>query len=356
MGPTLKAVRVVAGDVEVAGDIIRDSGLKSTITHAKKPGGLLLPNVVFLAPAFNEALSSIRVDFSRLGGGVTSMKEVGEILIEARRRLGDVNVAADDWLGKVFEVSGYRLPDVQLLEAIAVGEFVTVANRIVAETNAARSAADASGVLFHSGFTFMNAYYEMAVVAHPFTTIEHVHDISIRLPGQKAGLPGPDRGVFISNNIGQKVFVSLEFKTRGVAHKMKAQQGKRDDRLLRNEEQTTPYEAFDAYFRPHPKVTTEGGTYVLPKDEGATLAYTVEGQTDTRQTDFEKIILLRGAQPELRLPTDYLTKIGVRAGKRGSVTKATDSRGGEYVLLTVPVETDEWRRIIESMLRDTSWH
>ncbi len=345
MGSKLQTFKAIRGDVEAVEDVIRESALDSSLKYPKKEGGRLLPDIKFVAPEFAVTLSRIQIDFSKLGG-IKTVTELRDVLVEARRRLGDVKVAVDDWLGKTFEVVGYRLQDVKLVEAIAVGEFVRIANEAVA--NGQKGGA--------TGFTFMNAYYEMAGVRKPFTTVEYVHDISIRLAGEKRGLSGPDRGVLIGNADGQRIFVTTEFKTSGVAHKMKSQQGKRDDRLFRNPDSLIPFEEFDAYFVARPKTTSTGDSFQLPKDEGAKLTYTIEGRTVSDEIDFENIILLRNMEnAESRLDTDYLTKIGVRAGNRGSVKKQSDGKGGHFILLTVPVDTREFRRILEAVIADPSW-
>ena len=242
---------------------------------------------------------------------------------------------------------------------MVVKSFMAIANEAVAKNNALRAVAGAKAgeAHFDTGFTFMNAYYEIAGVTKPFTTIESVRDLRIRLPGQAQGIEGPDRGVLVGNADGQRIYVSTEFKTRGAKGELKRQLATRDDRLFGGEEITEKtLQDFDAYFVSRPKITPQGGTFQIPKNEGTKLTYTIEGQIGIQQVDFENIILLRDARnAELSLPTDYLTKIGVAAGKRGSIKKATDAKGGEYVRIIVPVETDELRRVIIEMLRNESW-
>ena len=105
MGTKLKVAKAVVGDVAAAETAIRDSGIKSAITSTKSLAENCSPNLLLRAPEFTNALSKIRVNFSKLPG-VTSLDDLRNLLIEARGRLNKTKVTVDDWLGKAFEILG----------------------------------------------------------------------------------------------------------------------------------------------------------------------------------------------------------------------------------------------------------
>lgn len=359
----IKTVSAVRGDLEVMEVVIAGSGgLKAKVAHVKKEVGRLVPEVSLLSPAFSTALKKLPLDFSKLSG-IATIEELISLLIEARRRLGTTTVTRDNWLGKSFEILAPTLPEVQLMEKIVIETFVKVANEAVAR---GLKASAASGGASHTGFGFMTASYEMAGVKEPFNiaSVEYVHDINIRQPGQPLGVQGPDRGVLIANADGDKLFLSLEFKTEGAKGKIGAQQETRDDRLFGGEEvdQRKGIEDFESFFIAgnveHPGRRNE------PRNLGTTLAYTIEGKgAEIHTTDFDKIILLRDqGHPERTIPEDFLSRIGIVAGKRSSITIAKrrsksgqNAPSGEYVRITVPVDTRLLGEIIDKMLRDPSW-
>jgi hypothetical protein len=306
----------------IANNVVKASDLPASKgRYVPRKGKLIAPAQLHSA-RFTRSLKAVISKITVSEKDITALRELGlhspeklrSVLLEAHRILDKSKVTAADWVGRVLEVHGPMLQEVVIIEIAAAKEFMSFANKHVSEKMA--------------GFTFMNGYFEMAGVKKPFNKVEFVRGVKIKRPGQVEGVEYVDRAILISNAYGQKILISVEFKTRGAAGDLKRQIAERDNRM-----------------------------FGVENEEGTKLTYEVEGKPEKlHETDLENIILLRDARDPSRLrPEDFFSKIGVRAGKTFKVSPAKDAQGNEYIRVVVPVNTDILRRIIEMILRDRSW-
>lgn len=318
--------------------------LKATIANAglpvvapsKKPKGLAISRARLFAPEFRDAISKALSEIATgdlVKLGFSDKAHLLRVLVEAYDLLEGKLVAVDDLLGRVFEIHGYDIPDIKRVKHIAVSLYMDKVNGYVARGT--------------KRFRFMNGYYEMAGVSTPFNWVIEARNLKIKLRGQAEGSSWVDHADFGINADGQHLPMSIDFKTEGVKHKLKAQVGK-----------TIETRVFGAYEK-------EGRLNVdnlSPADlEGAKVTYSVISPTGgtavTGEVDFEDLILPRDTHdPRRPSEVDYLSKLGVYARKAGfDVKQAKDSNGHDYLRVGAPFETRPMRELIEKLLADRSW-
>jgi hypothetical protein len=253
----------------------------------------------------------LSIDLTRLG--IKSLEKLRRILIEARDRLEKEKVTATDWLGRFFEVVGPSLPEVRAIEQIAVEVLRKTVNRFVGTQKSAS--------------IFTNGYFEKVIVKKRFVVTEVAYNIRIRLPGQAVGIDFPDRATFVANADGQRLFPTMELKTRGAAGGLLEQVAAKVDRLSE-----------------------------AAKVDGAKLTYNVEGKQGPEEIDLKDLVLLEDIpKAELRECVRFLSNIGVRAGRRFKVVDGIDAHGKKYIRIVTPYPTDVIRRLLERLLRDKRW-
>ena len=262
--------------------------------------------------ALEDAVSTLGIDLARLGKRI-DLEKLRRILLEALHRLDKKKVTATDWLGRFFEVVGPSLPEVRVIEQIAVEVLRQTVNRFVGTQKSAS--------------IFTNGYFKKVVVKKRFVTAEVAYNIRIKLPGQARGIDFPDRATFVANADGQRLFPTMELKTRGAGGGLREQVAKKVDRLS---------EAAEV--------------------DGAKLTYSVEGKPGVEEIDLKDLVLLEDIpKTELKELTRFLSNIGVRAGRRFKVTDGVDAKGKKYIRIVTPYPTDAIRRLLERLLRDKRW-
>jgi hypothetical protein len=281
---------------------------------SRRPKGRPLLPTMLLGPRFRRSVSrsleGVRTDL--LAIGITSEEQLRKVLVEAHQLLGKANVTATDWVGRVFEVLGADLPEVRLLENSAVDELLGLVNRFIAR---------------NTGVHFTNGYGLPVGVSKDFGDTQVIRNVRIRRPNWPKGFDYVDRGHLARNSDHQQLFVSGEFKTRGVADKLRSQVTNRDPRMVEGD---------------HPP--------------GTKLIYEVEGRQGEFAVELSDVILVTGSKsPALLREAGVFSRIGVRAGSRFSAKIAYDDRGEPYVRIVVWVATDPIRRLLEKLLRDRSW-
>lgn len=260
--------------------------------------------------SFEQALDEVRTELVELG--VTSPAQLRRAVVDAYRLLGKSKVTANDWVGRVFEIIAPDLPEVALLERVAVRELRGLVNRFVGRGR--------------PGAYFVDGYGNGVRVTKPFTKVQAIVAVKIRRPNNR-GVDYVDRGYVISNADGQHLFVSCEYKARGARGKLREQTTQRDPRLIDKE---------------HPS--------------GTELTFLTSSGRAGTPIDLKDLIIVSGPRsPEFLRQSGVFSRIAVGAGSRFRAGLAKDQNGEPYIRIIAPVATDPLRRLLEKLLQDRSW-
>lgn len=213
-------------------------------------------------------------------------------------------------LGSFFEIAGFQMPSVKELIKISIINLVSQANLFISN---------------NSYLYFKNGHFEIAGIKKPFDLkkINFIENVWLRSPSQPKGKQFVDRGILIFNSDGEALFVSLEFKTKGVARELKNQIAKRDERLFDRENPI-----------------------------GTKMSYQEVGGSEIKNIDLDNLIFLNGGKTNIDVKkiSDLCTKIGVKAGSKFNAKEIKDAIGEKYLSITISINTDLWRAFFEELI------
>ncbi|GHG79049.1 hypothetical protein [Streptomyces griseocarneus] len=273
-----------------------------------KGGGSLKGRVIaptrLLAKAFTASFTDAisREATAQWELGTATVEEYRRLVIRAYRQITDKHVTASAWVGKLLEVLAPNLPEVRLVMDAMAAEHVDLVNLAVHGRRA----------------VFVNGRLDTVKVTSEFTSKRIITDTWLKVPEkQPRGAQYVDHAYLYRNAQGQELLVTFEFKCRGQGKKLRAQMAMRDIRLLE-----------------------------LSHVPGVILTFLTRGKPDSVAVD--KLVIAPGEGARLG-------RMGIKAGRNYKVEEALDASGDPYMRLTVPINTDVHRRILERVLRDRSW-
>jgi hypothetical protein len=301
MGKPLKPIK---GGLSIAKNVTKASGLTAVAKRPRAPKGKLVVIARLYSRKFLQRL--------QIANPNADVKDLRGVLILALKRLRQKNIqaiTATAWLGEAFQVMVERHKVIQDLMKWSSGWYVRAINSRLGSLKA--------------GIHILSGLFSPVTVKSKFNQPVRINNVRLKKPGEQVGQEFFDTGTLASNADGQHLPMNMEVKTRGAGKELPSQIGDFYDRL-----KASP--------------------------PGTKLVYTVEGQPGERQIDIKDLILVLDKQRR-PLEEEFLSHIGVIAGKTPIVKTARDAQGRLYIRVKLPIDTDAIRRTLQKLLRDPSW-